>query len=124
MEGEGREISGDNHDVIPVLEKTGRGGESDAFIAASNEDFRHRFSLPHPTRELIPRTTPAWLQWQPYVPRTLINCLNTGSQKARKCRGMCSENVEHFLYVAQSMGQTPQCLPKKHVDMLSKVPTN
>jgi hypothetical protein len=56
--------------------------------------------------------------------RTLINCLNTGSQKARKCRGMCSENVEHFLYVAQSMGQTPQCPPKKHVDMLNKVPTN
>jgi len=27
------------------------------------------------------------------VPRTLINCLNSGSQKARKCRGMCSESV-------------------------------
>ncbi len=26
-------------------------------------------------------------------PRTLTNCLNTGSQKARKCRGMCSESV-------------------------------
>jgi hypothetical protein len=25
--------------------------------------------------------------------RTLINCLNTSSQKARKCRGMCSESV-------------------------------
>jgi len=30
-------------------------------------------------------------------PRTLINCLNTGSQKARKCRGRCSESVEHFM---------------------------
>lgn len=26
-------------------------------------------------------------------PRTLTNCLNTDSQKARKCRGMCSESV-------------------------------
>ncbi len=26
-------------------------------------------------------------------PRTLINCLNTGDQKARKCRGMCSESA-------------------------------
>ena len=25
--------------------------------------------------------------------RTLINCLNTGSQKARKYRGRCSESV-------------------------------
>src|SRR5262249_23261554 len=54
--GGGRAISGDHHDVIPVVEQAGRGGESDAFIPTRNEDCRQRCSLPHPTRGAIPRT--------------------------------------------------------------------
>ena len=53
----------------------------------------------------------AYAAWPAGSARTLINCLNTGSQKARQCRGMCSESVKHFLYVAQSIGQTPPCPP-------------
>jgi hypothetical protein len=34
------------------------------------------------------------------TPRTLIKCLNTGSQKVRKYRGMPSESVKHFRCVA------------------------
>ena len=33
-------------------------------------------------------------------PRTLIKCLNTGSQKVRKYREMPSESVKHFRCVA------------------------
>jgi hypothetical protein len=36
---------------------------------------------------------PAPLLAEAAPPRTLINCLNTGSQKVRKCTGMCSESV-------------------------------
>jgi len=50
------------------------------------------------------------------LPRTLSKCFHTGSQKARQCRGRCSESVEHFRYVTPSMGRyltipkdTPMC---------------
>ena len=41
--------------------------------------------------------------------RTLTNCLNTRSQKARTCRGMCSEIMKHFMDIAQLTKQTLLC---------------
>jgi hypothetical protein len=46
---------------------------------------------------------------RPWGARALINCFNTGSQKAHKYREMCSENMSHCMYSAQSMQQTPLC---------------
>ena len=40
------------------------------------------------------------VQSKPATPRTLIKCLNTGSQKGCKYRGMPSEIVKHFRCVA------------------------
>jgi hypothetical protein len=43
--------------------------------------------------------------------RTLINCLNTGSQKACKCRGMCSESCNLAGTLPSQWGQPPPCPP-------------
>ena len=69
-------------------------------------------------------TDHVWTLWAVLHARMLINCCNTGSQKARQCRRRCSESVQQCMYVAQSMGETPQYFPGNTPMELSKVLTN
>ena len=49
-----------------------------------------------------------WFDWR-QAPRTLINCLNIGSQRANKRRENGFENKKHPAYVARTIMQNP-CL--------------
>jgi hypothetical protein len=69
-----------------ALEREQSARDREALLLQMLQDMQHRYD-----RLLeAPRSAPAPAS---PGPRTLINCLNTSSQKARKCRGMCSESV-------------------------------
>jgi hypothetical protein len=47
---------------------------------------------------------------KPLVPRTLINCLNIGSQRANKRRGNDLESKKHPAHVAKTIMRNPRLI--------------